>query len=49
MPGAERDGQSDLRGLNVECVAVAQQHAQLRNETISDKYAGQNLWLHLSR
>jgi hypothetical protein len=42
MPGAERDGESDLRELNVEFVAVefvavTQQHAEQRTATCKTK------------
>ena len=32
MPGAERDGEGDLRRLTAEYIAVAQQHAQQKRE-----------------
>ena len=28
MLGVERDGENNLRGLRVECIAVAQQHTE---------------------
>jgi hypothetical protein len=42
MPGAERDGESDLRELNVEFVAVefvavTQQHAKQKDSNIQNK------------
>ena len=32
MPGAERDGKGNLREMNVEGVAVTQQHAETKGQ-----------------